>query len=212
MALIQCPECDQQISDAAACCVHCGFPLAQVKKQDEPCDVETDQDQRPNSVVKVLPTDVDIGTLDEYWAMTTEIVDDLLNVRWHWQLAMCAGWTLVTGLVFTGILLMHGRPTMPAQPFWMIAGLFWWVGYLGSWMIGKPRRGLLLSSAIFLAAAVMTAGLIALISKSLGWSAIHSSFSYCILGHVDGTTSTLVVFVIGVINLILRLKRRTSPK
>jgi hypothetical protein len=98
MALIQCPECDQQISDAAACCVHCGFPLAQVKKQDEPCDVETDQDQRPNSVVKVLPTDVDIGTLDEYWAMTTEIVDDLLNVRWHWQLAMCAGWTLVTGL------------------------------------------------------------------------------------------------------------------
>ncbi|MBK9218524.1 MAG: TM2 domain-containing protein [Uliginosibacterium sp.] len=29
MALIQCPECQKEISDRAAACIHCGFPIAQ---------------------------------------------------------------------------------------------------------------------------------------------------------------------------------------
>lgn len=31
MALIKCPECGGEISDKAAACIHCGFPLAEVK-------------------------------------------------------------------------------------------------------------------------------------------------------------------------------------
>ena len=32
MALIQCPECGKQISDKAAVCIHCGFPLETIKE------------------------------------------------------------------------------------------------------------------------------------------------------------------------------------
>ena len=35
MALIQCPECNQQISDQAASCPHCGMPLQGEPKQNK---------------------------------------------------------------------------------------------------------------------------------------------------------------------------------
>lgn len=31
MALIQCPECDERVSDKAATCIHCGYPLQKVQ-------------------------------------------------------------------------------------------------------------------------------------------------------------------------------------
>lgn len=38
MALIVCPECNQQVSSAAASCPHCGFPIANHLKQKEQSD------------------------------------------------------------------------------------------------------------------------------------------------------------------------------
>lgn len=35
MALIQCPECGEMISDFASTCMHCGFPLKHIKKHGE---------------------------------------------------------------------------------------------------------------------------------------------------------------------------------
>ncbi len=32
MALIQCPECQKQISEQAAACPHCGFPLREAAR------------------------------------------------------------------------------------------------------------------------------------------------------------------------------------
>src|ERR1700681_446778 len=32
LALISCPECKREVSDRAALCVHCGYPLTQVTK------------------------------------------------------------------------------------------------------------------------------------------------------------------------------------
>lgn len=31
MALIKCPECGKEISDIAPACIHCGFPLSELK-------------------------------------------------------------------------------------------------------------------------------------------------------------------------------------
>ena len=33
MALIKCPECGKEISDKAPACIHCGFPLIELKKE-----------------------------------------------------------------------------------------------------------------------------------------------------------------------------------
>ncbi len=33
MALIKCPECGREISDKAVACIHCGFPLEELKKE-----------------------------------------------------------------------------------------------------------------------------------------------------------------------------------
>src|SRR5262249_12425955 len=34
MALIQCPECQQRVSDQAGTCPHCGYPLANSQQAD----------------------------------------------------------------------------------------------------------------------------------------------------------------------------------
>lgn len=33
MALINCPECGKEISDKAKCCIHCGYPLDELKEK-----------------------------------------------------------------------------------------------------------------------------------------------------------------------------------
>lgn len=33
MALIKCPECGSEISDKASACIHCGYPLAELKNE-----------------------------------------------------------------------------------------------------------------------------------------------------------------------------------
>lgn len=35
MALITCPECNGKVSDQATTCIHCGYPLQQVNKNEE---------------------------------------------------------------------------------------------------------------------------------------------------------------------------------
>ena len=32
MALIKCPECGKEISNKAKCCIHCGYPLSELKE------------------------------------------------------------------------------------------------------------------------------------------------------------------------------------
>ena len=36
MALIKCPECNEEISDKAKKCIHCGYPLNNIEKKEEP--------------------------------------------------------------------------------------------------------------------------------------------------------------------------------
>jgi hypothetical protein len=43
MALINCPECNKQISDQAPACINCGFPLIQPKSLDRTQILSTDQ-------------------------------------------------------------------------------------------------------------------------------------------------------------------------
>ena len=33
MALIHCPECGREVSDQAAACIHCGYPLAKAREE-----------------------------------------------------------------------------------------------------------------------------------------------------------------------------------
>ena len=39
MALINCPECNNQISDKAKCCPHCGFPIDNISKKENKCSI-----------------------------------------------------------------------------------------------------------------------------------------------------------------------------
>lgn len=43
MALIQCPECGKEISDKAPACIHCGFPLDQLEKNNS---IENEDDRK----------------------------------------------------------------------------------------------------------------------------------------------------------------------
>ena len=36
MALIKCPECEQEVSDLSPCCIHCGYPLNEEQLAKEP--------------------------------------------------------------------------------------------------------------------------------------------------------------------------------
>ena len=67
MALIKCSECGREISDKAAACIHCGFPLAEAK---------TDKPLSEDTLKKIIVTNPDgLGIL--YQA----IVNLVKNVR-----------------------------------------------------------------------------------------------------------------------------------
>ena len=51
MALIKCPECGKDISDRAAACIHCGFPLSEVKSS----TVYPTEDREGRLVIETIP-------------------------------------------------------------------------------------------------------------------------------------------------------------
>lgn len=61
MALIKCPECGKEISDKAAACIHCGFPLSQLEKEEI---VEDNNDGKfYKLILKNTPTDTKVKTI-----------------------------------------------------------------------------------------------------------------------------------------------------
>ena len=56
MALIKCPECGKEISDKAPACIHCGFPLSLVEKQNEPNVTTLKDDGIKESTVNDSPS------------------------------------------------------------------------------------------------------------------------------------------------------------
>lgn len=56
MALIKCPECGKEISDKAPACIHCGFPLSLVEKQNEPNITTLKNDDIKESTVNDSPS------------------------------------------------------------------------------------------------------------------------------------------------------------
>ena len=59
MALINCPECGKEVSDRASACIHCGFPLSEVKSSavvsDEPQETRLVIENIPNGSQKQVP-------------------------------------------------------------------------------------------------------------------------------------------------------------
>lgn len=45
MALINCPECNNQVSDRAEICIHCGFPLSYKVNVDNSCEISVSDEQ-----------------------------------------------------------------------------------------------------------------------------------------------------------------------
>lgn len=66
MALINCPECEREISDKSINCIYCGFPLQQIQKQER---VEP---------FPVLPENLHIGSQIVNWGG-----DACLNVKYY---------------------------------------------------------------------------------------------------------------------------------
>ena len=61
--LINCPECNKQISDKATQCIHCGFPLKEYLKND---DIDKE-------ILKKYINDDKIGSATKYVAKTLNI-------------------------------------------------------------------------------------------------------------------------------------------
>lgn len=62
MALINCPECQKQVSDKANSCIHCGFPLVGSSSKDE------------QSEIAEVDTSLDIGEAWKGFQLNSEII------------------------------------------------------------------------------------------------------------------------------------------
>ena len=62
MALIQCPECGNTISDKAKHCIHCGFPINDTEKA---ASIST-QKHAPNTMCVINGSTYDLSDLKEY--------------------------------------------------------------------------------------------------------------------------------------------------
>ena len=59
MALINCPECEKEVSDKAATCINCGFPLSSVESQvNNISSIQTEEAEtkEPTKTQKLLGT------------------------------------------------------------------------------------------------------------------------------------------------------------
>nr|DAG43298.1 MAG TPA: zinc-ribbon domain protein [Caudoviricetes sp.] len=63
MALITCPECGHSVSDKAAACPHCGYPLGRVERETE---------QLISELTGVLKAKIDTDTADQGHPLTKE--------------------------------------------------------------------------------------------------------------------------------------------
>lgn len=63
MALITCPECHGQVSDKAAVCPHCGYPLERTEREKE---------QLVSELTGVLKAKIDNNTADQEHSLTKE--------------------------------------------------------------------------------------------------------------------------------------------
>ena len=112
MALIQCPECGAQISDKAAACIHCGFPLPQAEANAAGMEYKdlqrakqitnkkdlTDTDPTRTSKLKMILVIV-FGCV----ALTIALVYDL-NYTYYWFLAVL---NILFDLVIFGAMIFH---------------------------------------------------------------------------------------------------------
>ena len=61
MALIKCPECGKEVSDKAVACIHCGFPLNQLEKDN---NIEKEDDGKLYKIIlKNVPTDAKVKAI-----------------------------------------------------------------------------------------------------------------------------------------------------
>ena len=50
MALIKCPECGKEISDASTACIHCGYPISKNQMQEKvKSNIENKEKETPKS-------------------------------------------------------------------------------------------------------------------------------------------------------------------
>ena len=53
MALIKCPECGKDVSDKAAICIHCGYPLEKLYSASQEKDMESDTTGVTNTPIEL---------------------------------------------------------------------------------------------------------------------------------------------------------------
>lgn len=64
MTLINCPECEKEISDKTKVCLHCGFPIPEQRQQ----EAEIVLDKEEISQEKVIPVNDQINKATSFWS------------------------------------------------------------------------------------------------------------------------------------------------
>lgn len=80
MALINCPECGKQVSDRAASCIHCGFPL------DEYVLEQAKKLETQDAVVEVIEENKNISMRDDVCPRCGN------DINKTWMICMKCGW------------------------------------------------------------------------------------------------------------------------
>lgn len=74
--IIKCPECNQQVSDKASVCIHCGFPLNEYNKESAKLyKIMYDESRNgaPGILVAALRKVLKVSTKDD-WQLAANII------------------------------------------------------------------------------------------------------------------------------------------
>jgi hypothetical protein len=118
------------------------------------------------------------------------------GVRWYWQLAICIVYSITVLIVVIAVVDSQGRPS---QLFYKNIGLIWPIGFIGSWLIGRPRRCFLLSATVFAISAIFVFGI-----SATGGGVASIASKVFLLDHADVATYFLIALIIGILNIIYR--------
>ena len=124
MALINCPECDREVSDKAPTCPGCGVPIAAQFAETEPTDNTPPQQPQADPVTTEEVDEEWLRGEQEYLAFTDRIqIQRILSV-----LLFFGGLTLGMGMKAWMGDDVVGRPLVYTVADWMVyLGIVWLV-------------------------------------------------------------------------------------
>ena len=118
MSLIKCPECGKEISDRADACIHCGFPVAKYREEEQEtklCDFCDSKNKSNETYCRQSGGSI---TTEKNWRVWYTVFWCIvippagIILMWLWKIPEGKGWRVFFTVFILLILFLYSKTKM----------------------------------------------------------------------------------------------------